>query len=89
LEAVVSHGVPDELVEQVAKALFEQGLSGTALGMPDIPWSELFADEQETPYRDQARAAIGAVCAYQAEHGAQSDAMNADWWVEPPRDGEA
>jgi hypothetical protein len=40
-------------------------------------------------WQDMARAAIEAVYAYQATHGTLSDAMNADWWVEPPRDGEA
>jgi len=84
LEAVVNHGVPDELVEQVAEALFLRGLPHRA----GLEWTLLPKTAREH-YFDSARAAIEAVYAYQAEHGARSDAMNADWWVEPPRDGEA
>ena len=73
----MKHGDPDELVEQVTDAV-------CAANNPVKVWQHR---SRELCRRD-AIAAIEAVYAYQATHGALSDPMNADWWVEPPRDGE-
>jgi hypothetical protein len=81
----------DELVELVAEALYE----AETRGIEHRPWAVL--DEGVSPgmrvagiYRDSAEAAIETVRGYQAVHGAWTDAeLNADWWVESPRAGEA
>jgi hypothetical protein len=55
---------------------------------PEDYMDELIERPKEI-WRERARAAIGAVAAYRAEHDAQAAAMNTDWWNEPPREGEA